>query len=191
MEEDGGWTDSDSDSLWGWLDSIVGGFETLWEKISNLPTLIYNAFVDAFNFLGEKITNVWDAVKSLPDLILEGLKAIFVPDTEVIKSQFNDMVASVSESFGLINWSYEDMTNSWNEKPAEDVTGEYQIHGLGKMDLTFFNAEYLQKGVEYFRPVIRGFIVLLLLFFNYKMILGFFKQDFGFTSGQSTDKKEG
>lgn len=64
-----------------------------------------------------------------------------------------------------------------SEQPVTDVKGEYNINGLGTMEITFLKADYLQQGVDFFRPFIRGFIVLLLLLYHYKQILTFIGQD--------------
>lgn len=71
--------------------------------------------------------------------------------------------------------------------PVTDINGEYEIHGLGKLNLKFFDTKFLVDGVEFFRPFIRGFIILLLALYNIKMILGFIRQDAGIVTGKAVD----
>ena len=62
---------------------------------------------------------------------------------------------------------------------------EYAIPGIGKFKLTVLNAEYLQQGVAYFRPIIRGFLVLLMFLFHVKQLISFFGYDAGVITGRS------
>lgn len=63
-------------------------------------------------------------------------------------------------------------------KPT-DVTANYKIHGLGTMELPFANYKYLADGVNFFRPFIRGLIVLLLFIFNVRQLMSMFGLDTG------------
>ena len=65
------------------------------------------------------------------------------------------------------------------ELAPEDVTEEYERTGVGTLKLKFFDSDYLIKGVAYFRPYIRGFIVLLLVLFSWQQIMSFIGQDPG------------
>lgn len=87
------------------------------------------------------------------------------------------MLSSISDSFGISFESINEFTNSWTEKPVENVNADYNIYGVGTLNLKFFDATYLIQGVNRFRPVIRGFVVLLLLFYNYYQVLSFIGQD--------------
>lgn len=64
-----------------------------------------------------------------------------------------------------------------NEKDIADISSNYDIPGVGSFKFTFFDASYLKDGIEFFRPIIRGFITLLLLFYNYRQVLSFIGQD--------------
>lgn len=89
------------------------------------------------------------------------------------------MIMTVENKIGFSTDVLEDFANGIEEKPVEDIKADYAISGVGTFKLTFFKSQFLRDGVEFFRPVIRGFITLLLLFYNYKMILTFIGQDPG------------
>lgn len=59
------------------------------------------------------------------------------------------------------------------EEAVPDEKGNYTIPGVGTFNFTFFDASFLKQGVETFRPLLRGFIVLLLLLYVYREIMAF------------------
>lgn len=109
--------------------------------------------------------------------IINGIKDIFIPDTEVIKGQFDSTIENIQRTFNLNIDSFEGLFNGISEQPVTDIKGEYNINGLGTMEITFLKADYLQQGVDFFRPFLRGFIILLLLLYHYKQVLTFIGQD--------------
>lgn len=129
----------------------------------------------------DKLGSIGESIASLPskivDLIVEGIKGIFIPDTEEIKAQFNNMVSDIQRSFGLQVDSLEWLVNGVTEESITDTKADYNIPGVGAFNLTFLDSTYLKQGIEFFRPLIRGFVVFLLILYNYKQILTFIGQD--------------
>lgn len=162
--------------MWGWLDSVVNGLKSVWEGIQSLPSLIANAISYLFDNVVNAITNVWNAIKDLGTTILDGIKAIFIPDTAVIRTNFDNMVATIKTKLGFNTGDLYALENIGSE-PITDTKGSYSIAGVGTFNLTFLDTSFLKKGIEYFRPLLRGFIVLLLLLYNYKQILTLIGQD--------------
>ena len=98
----------------------------------------------------------------------------------------------MKSKFGFDTSFFEDVLSE-DGKPVTDIEGDYNIPGVGNMKLKFFDTKYLVQGVEYFRPFIRGFIVLLMAFYNIKMLLSFIRQDAGVVTGKAVNmggKKE-
>lgn len=174
-DADNGWNDNNTGTLWGWLDSVVGGLKTVWEALTNLPKLIAEALSSAFNAVKE-------AVLSLPQLIIDGLKTIFIPDTDAIETSFNNFVDNLKNKFSIDTSVFETLFTT--EKPVEDTYVDINIPGVGDFNLKVFDASFLQDGVNYFRPIIRGFLVLMLLLYNIKQLIGFFGYDSGVVSGR-------
>lgn len=121
-------------------------------------------------------------IRELPVKIINGIKEIFIPNTEEIETMFNNSINTIKSKFGFQDFHFDSIAN--NSVAPTDVEKNYNINGLGTMKFKFFDSKYLIKGVEYFRPFIRGFIVLCLLFYNYKMLLGFIGHEIGVTSGK-------
>lgn len=71
------------------------------------------------------------------------------------------------------------------ESAVEDVDGNYTILGVGTFNLTFLDASWIVDGVTYFRPFIRGFLVLLMMLYHVKQLIGFFGYNAGVVQGRS------
>lgn len=72
------------------------------------------------------------------------------------------------------------------ERPIDDVTGSYTVPGVGSFEFKFLDSHYLKEGIAVFRPYIRGFIVLLLVFYNANQFAKFFGIDIGIVAGGSS-----
>ena len=95
---------------------------------------------------------------------------------------------SVSSIVGLDSFSFDSLWGSSRgpssrpENPQGSIDlGIYQYSG------TFADFSYLEKGVTFFRPYIRGFIVLLLFFFHVRQALSMF----GISSGELRSAAKG
>lgn len=146
------------------------------ESIQSLPQLIANAIAYLFDNVVNAITSVGNFIKELGTTILDGIKAIFIPDTEVIRTNFDNMVATIKSKLGFDTGDLYALENIGAEA-ITDTTGSYTISGVGTFNLTFLDTSFLKQGIEFFRPLLRGFIVLMLLLYNYKQILTLIGQD--------------
>ena len=174
--------------MWGWLDGVVGGLKTVWETLTNLPQLIWNAIKGGFDSLANWLHDIWDGIKELPTLILDGIKDIFIPDTLVLENRFNEFLDTLKFQF---NFDTDFFTSVFDdEKPVTDITTDYFISGVGNFNLKMFDSKFFIDGVEYFRPFIRGFLVLLMAFYNVRMMLSFIRQDAGVVAGKVAKGKE-
>lgn len=126
------------------------------------------------------MSDIFDKLSALPGAILDGLKEIFIPDTDDMESIFTSTVDSISARFGFDEFNLDTLFGT--SVAPTDVNQTYNVPGIGAIRLKFFDTKYLIQGVEYFRPFIRGFIVLLLVFYNWRMFLGFIGHDLGATA---------
>lgn len=113
------------------------------------------------------------------------MQEIFIPNTEDIDAIWQDTVDTISNKFGFISYDLGDLFSQSSE--IEDIQGQYTFYGLGTLNLTFFDTEFLKQGLAHFRPFIRGFIILLCLFYNIRQALGFF----GYSSGELKSAAKG
>lgn len=80
------------------------------------------------------------------------------------------------------------MTNLFGgEQPVKDINADYHIAGLGTFNFKFLDTHFLYEGVSYFRPFIRGFLVLLMAIYNIRMALGFIRQESGTAAGVAVE----
>ena len=71
------------------------------------------------------------------------------------------------------------------ETPVEDIYMDYNLPGVGNFNLKLLDKSFFVQGVTYFRPFIRGFLVLLMILYHIKQLIGFFGYDAGVVAGRS------
>lgn len=135
------------------------------------------------------IKSVWQAVTDLPLTIVNGIRDIFIPDTNDINGKVNAFMAELKMKFSFDTDFFESVFAG--ESPVTDKYVDVDIPGVGTMNLKIFDTKYLIDGVTYFRPFIRGFIILLIALYNVKMMLGFIRQDAGVVTGKAVDMDTG
>ena len=144
------------------MSSVVDGLSSIWESIKNLPSAII-------------------------DGILEGIKSIFIPDTDEIESKLDATVDNISSQLGV---QFNTLDRLFDREVApEDITEEYNLPGVGKLNLKFFDSDFLISGVALMRPYIRGFIVILLVMFVWRQIMTLIGQDPGIAAHSYNDYK--
>lgn len=153
---------------------MFNGIGRVWEAITNLPQLIANALSSAFDA-------VVDAVTWLATALLDGVKAIFIPDMEEMKQEFSSFVDKVNpDTMDNSADSLGGILDSPSREPG-DIKGDINL-GNSVMGSLKFNGivladmKWLKDGVEFFRPVINGFILWLLGMFYYRELLSFIGQ---------------
>lgn len=148
--------------MWGWLDSVVSGLKSLWESISSLPSKI-----------GE--------------IILEGVKEIFIPDTAEIEAELDATVDNISSQLGV---QFNTLDRLFDREVApEDVNGEYNLPGVGKLQVKYFDSDFLISGIALMRPYIRGFLVVLLIMFVWRQVMTLIGQDPGIAAHSYNEYK--
>lgn len=133
----------------------------------------------------EHLTSLKETLSGLPALILDGIKDIFIPDTAVIEAEFNSLLDSIKMKLGIDIY---DLDNLFQSSTAPtDIETTYD-GGLWSYTGKFVDMSWVVQGVEHFRPYIRGFVVLLLVFYNVRQALSMF----GLSSGEiKSASKEG
>lgn len=173
-------------SLWNTVKdifkSIGEGFNNVINGISNLWLNLKTALSGWFNDVIENIKNIPSAladwfndiiehIKNIPDLILSGIKSLFVPE----EGYLDEKLESLEKKYlGMLGFSVEDFENTLkkfsDEKAIDDVVITYNIGGVQK-EITILDTSFLVYGVDFMRPYVRGFIVLLMCFFALDQIM--------------------
>lgn len=94
----------------------------------------------------------------------------------------------MKSKFNLDTTVFESLFDS--SSPVEDEYMDYTIVGVGSFKLKVLDSSFLKQGVEYFRPFIRGFLVLLMFLFHVKQLIGFFGYNSGVVEGRNEHIKE-
>lgn len=119
----------------------------------------------------------------LPQTVLNGIKDIFIPDAEYIDTAFNSFLSEMKMKFGINTGVFESLFQS--ESAVTDTYVDYNISGVGNFNLKVFDSKFLVDGVTFFRPFIRGFLVLMMFLFHVKQLIGFFGYDAGVVTGRN------
>lgn len=104
----------------------------------------------------------------LTENLIEGVKGIFIPDSDFISNAVDRLTGTLT-SLGIVKY---DMSGIFaNEKPFSDFTCTIRGHKVVIVDMTF-----VDKALETFRPIIRGFLWLLLVLYNFNQFMGLIGQ---------------
>lgn len=167
-----------------WLNlktALSGWFNDVIENIKNIPSALadwFDKIIDHIKNIPSLLSDLWDTVKGIPDLIISGLKSLILPDKEYFSNKKLQIENSFSSLLGFDVSSVSEMFNSSNvvstDLSAEEVN--YNIHGIGAVKVKGFDNSFLIGGINKFKPFIRGFVVLMLVFFNFNNLLNLIGQ---------------
>ena len=137
----------------------------------------------------EQHETIIDKISNIPDAIVNGIKNLFIPD----KDYFSNKLKSVESKYlGILGFSVDDFESMLmgfsKETPISDVIVELNIGG-NMQKVNVLNSSVVVQGVNYFRPYIRGFVVLLMVFFSMNQLMHLFKINSISGSTNDTDKK--
>lgn len=158
----------------GWFNDVV-------ENIKNIPSALadwFNKIIDHIKNIPSLLSDLWNTIKGIPDLILSGLRTLILPDQDYFINKKTQIENSFSNLLGFEVSSVSEMFNSSNvvstDLSAEEVN--YNIHGIGAVKVKGFDNSFLVGGINKFKPFIRGFVVLMLVFFNFNNLLNLIGQ---------------
>ena len=164
-----------------WFEAIIEGisalpgkfatwFETIIEGIQAISDVLSGWFTDVLEWLA----SIWDAICSIPDLILEGIRAIFVPSDDFVTTK----VEALRDRFSWIDpiLGYGDFIKSQLINPEPPVLyvhlgnaeGSYNYGGTVKfLELTWYE-RYKSQG----DAIISGFLWALFAWRMYVKLPG-------------------
>lgn len=154
-------------NLWNYIKDIPG---QVWDFVKQIPGQVWSFFESAFSSLGDVVSNIWNAVKGFPDAILEGIKRIFIPDSDKIQSSIDRLKEVAKSKFGVETVDLSGIMGVGTE--ISNQTGTVEILGYS-FTADFLDVRYLVSAVATFRPYVRGFIVLLIFLYNINQFLHF------------------
>ena len=121
--------------------------------------------------LASTVSSILSLLKSLPqnlaNLILDGLKSIFIPDPEQLETMFLDLLAEI---YDIYEFDFDLGALFAEGRPPDNIKAEY-FAGSKVKEMTFVDWKFLISAVEGLRKYIRGFIVVMLVFFNLRQFM--------------------
>ena len=110
--------------------------------------------------------------------IVNGIKELFIPSADYLEIKKSQLEASFTDLMGF------DVNEVQKMFEADDtaeviISGEnstIHINGIGNIQFKTFDNKFLLDGLNRFRPIIRGFTVLMLAFFNLNQLLNIIGQ---------------
>lgn len=148
--------------------------QLIWNFIKDIPQMVWNFFENSFNTVSSIIQNIFSTVVSLPENILNGIKFIFIPDTEHINNSIDNLVNNFKNAFGVNSFDISEVFGT--EAEITNLQGTIVVGGY-EFNCTVLDVKYLVNAVSTFRPAIRGFIIFLLVLYNINQFLRFIGQE--------------
>lgn len=155
-------------------DHIKDIFSNMIDTVVSLPSKIKGYIVDLRDTVLEKLRSIIQGILDLPEKIGDAIKGLFLPSDGFIEGKiqyFRDKLYAM----GVDTY---DMGSIFNkEQPFADIT--CTIRG---QTVTIVRMDVVDKVVKKFRSVIRGFMWLMLVFYNINQFMHFIGQE-GMTLG--------
>lgn len=118
--------------------------------------------------ISETTTSILDVLLDLPATLLEGIASLFIPDAEFLDSkmkQINDKLGM----FGIAPYDMSGIFQGGDDNPFKNITIE-----LNGQTVTIVSFDYLPQFLDKFRPVIRGLMVLFMIYYSVNQLLQLF-----------------
>jgi hypothetical protein len=134
---------------------------------------------DIREIIFEETTDILEAIKSLPQVLLDGIASLFIPSEEFLDEAFLKINEKLN-ALGIAPYDMGAIFDNGGENPFEDI--KITIYG---QTVTIVSFAYLPMFLDKFRPVIRGLFVLFMIYFAVNQLL----QLFGLAGIIQTGKK--
>ena len=116
--------------------------------------------------------NIAQSIASLPSLIAEKIKDVFVPDPDVLQDSIDTLKDDIMDTFGI---DYDDIGDAFGEASSDlDLSTTFNLYGLSSFNAKYFDSTYLVEIMDDLNPYIRAFLVILLIFYNLKQFMTLF-----------------
>ena len=154
-------------NVWNYVKDIPA---QVWNFVKEIPGQVWNFFESAFSTLTSVFRSTYEFVITIPEKIFEGIKRIFIPDTNKIQSSINSLQNVAKSKFGVETVDLSGIMGVGTE--VTNHSGTVEILGYS-FSADFLDVTYLIQGVSTFRPYIRGFLILLIFLYNINQFLHF------------------
>lgn len=182
------------------LDGLNSGtvtWEDFMDKVGAQPVDTVagtNAFTDEFisiqaetnsivSGISTTVSNILDAILSLPSTIAKAIAGLFIPSEGFIEGKLDMMIHEI----GSLGVSPFDMQGLFYESsnPFDDI-----VVNIRGQDVVIVSFEYLPDFIDHFRPVIRGLMALFMLYYCVNQLLGILRIS-GMIQGDNSSRDTG
>ena len=141
------------------------GTNLLTQELVSTQTGIFNGVSSIIELLQQILVFFNNLIASLVQALIDMIAALLLPsdgfiDTEIGK--INDKL----NTLGIAPYDMSDIFNHGNENPFKNIT--INIYGQEVVIVSF---DYLPQFLDKFRPIIRGLLVLFMLFYSINQLL--------------------
>lgn len=124
------------------------------------------------------LKSIWEGIIGLPQKIINGitdvLKFIFVPDMDEFKAEFENMMNTVSPNVNNFDENpsgiFGGLFTEFMQEP-KDIVISYDFGIFELKDFKIVDYKALKDAVEFFRPIINGFLHILIILYGYREFL--------------------
>nr|DAW66244.1 MAG TPA: hypothetical protein [Inoviridae sp.] len=89
------------------MSGLIGKITSIFNAITELPGNIANYFSGFFDNIFSWFSKVWESIKAIPQLIIDGIKSLFVPSDGYFDDYWEKMNSFFSAKFGGIYYPIE------------------------------------------------------------------------------------
>lgn len=122
------------------------------------------------------------------ELISAGLKELFIPDGAEMKKIFDDLVKHIQSKFPFLDYTDKFINMFKGERFIEDIHVGLSLPYIGSFNFKIIEAKYVNDGVQYFRSILRGWVILMMLLYHLNELFSFIGQRQATVSGSSVAK---
>lgn len=144
-------------------------FSNMINTVISLPSEIKGYIVDLRNTVLEKLRSIMQGIIDLPDKMGDAIMGLFLLSDDFIEGKIQHLRDKLL-GMGVDTYNMGSIFNT--EQPFADIT--CTIRG---QTVTIVRMDVVDKVVKKFRPVIRGFMWLMLVFYNINQFLRFIGQE--------------
>lgn len=121
------------------------------------------------------------------ELISAFFKELFIPDREKIGNMMDETESYISSKFPFLEYSDKIVNIFQGERFIEDVNVGLSLPYVGSFNFKIIESKYVNDGIQAFRAIIRGWIILMVMFYHINEFLSFIGQRESFMKSEKVN----
>lgn len=144
------------------------------DTVVALFNFLKDILVNIFNFLKDVLVNIFNFIIKIPELILDGLKNLFIPNQETLTAKLTAIRDTFSSKFPNANLNILNRAVDSSSANTFVVNNTKYVTIMGKtyeVEIMSVFYRFWNTYKDIFQGWISGFMYLLLAIFNYRQVL--------------------